>query len=130
MYPTSDIEEIPMPAILDPYEVVLVRADNERRSVKGQRGAHRVEELCEYGAQLWHEVDALRHYLLQSLPEEAGGARASGNVPADMHDDAAWSNWINAYAHATAVLAGPNGDMGYGLEEARRQAQLHRNAQR
>ncbi len=43
--------------------------------------------------------------------------------PADPDYIARWDAWINAYGAVTSVLCDPHGDGGFGLEQARREAQ-------
>lgn len=86
---------------------------------------------CSYAQQLWRDLDAMRGYLLTSLPPHprAPGLRPTASAsPTGPGDGDGWDNWITAYAAVTSVLCGPHGDSGYGLGEARREAALRRTA--
>ena len=125
------MEPIPPPQLLDPDRI------GQSHRIDSTTG---VEELCEllndelhhscaYAQQLWHDLDAMRTYLLHSLGAEPGspsfrdGTSAS---PTGPDDDIGWDNWIAAYAAVTSTLCGPHGDSGFGLSEGRREAALRR----
>ena len=85
----------------------------------------------DYAQQLWHDLDAMRAYLLNSLPPDPrspGPHLTSSTAPTGPEDDTGWSNWISAYATVTSILCGPHGDSGFGLEEAQREATVRRSA--
>lgn len=68
-------------------------------------------------------------YLVDSLPAKPyeQSADPSATAPADPDHVARWDAWINAYGAVTSVTCGPHGDSGFGLEEARRQAESRRS---
>jgi hypothetical protein len=89
-----------------------------------------LRESCAYGRQLWHDLDKLRTYLMESLPDDPrqpGPTRASAS-PTGPDDTPGWDAWIGAFATVTSALAGPHGDSGYGLSEARHAAEQRRTA--
>ena len=73
---------------------------------------------------------ALRSYLLGSLPPDprTPGLHRTGAAPTGPDDEPGWQNWMAAYAEAHSVLAGPQGDSGFGVSEAEREAQTRRSA--
>jgi hypothetical protein len=86
---------------------------------------------CEYGIELWKHLDAVRSYLFTSLPSDPrapGPHPHASAAPAGPDDEAGWQNWIATYAAVTSILAGPHGDSGLGLSEAKHAAELRRNA--
>lgn len=127
------MQPIPTPQVLDPDRVLDndrgdFTADHEARSKLLETALH---ESCSYAQQLWDTTNALRAYLMDSLPPDprAPGAHpAVGASPTGPDDEQGWNNWVNAYAAVTSVLCGPHGDSGYGLGEARHAAELRRSA--
>jgi hypothetical protein len=90
-----------------------------------------LDESCAYAQQLWDQVDALRSYLLDSLPPDPrkpGPHNVTAAHPTGPDDDEGWLNWINAFATTTSVLCGAHGDSGFGLSRAREEAQLRQTA--
>ena len=126
--------EIPKPELLDPDRVD--RDDRERFTAEDHRSqaqllAKALGESCAYADQLWEQVNALRGYLLDSLPPDprAPGAHATAAAsPTGPDDEQGWLNWINAFATTTSVLCGSHGDSGFGLSRAREEARLRRTA--
>lgn len=127
------MQPIPTPQVLDPDRILA----DERGDFTVHH--HTREELldealhatCSYAQQLWHDLNAMRAYLLDSLPPDprAPGPHPTASAsPTGPDDDTGWNNWITTYAAATSVLCGPNGDSGYGLSEARREAHLRQGA--
>lgn len=127
------MQPIPTPHVLDPDRILSndrgdLTVDHEARAQLLDDALH---ETCAYAQQLWHDLDAMRAYLLTSLPPDprAPGANPTASAsPTGPDDDTGWDNWINAYAAVTSVLCGPHGDSGYGLGEGRREATLRRTA--
>jgi hypothetical protein len=123
---------IPIPGILDPAGGHLLgelnAADNPEQQLDDVRQA--LADACSYGRALWHGVDALRSYLLDSLPSDprTPGLHRTGAAPTGPDDEQGWQNWMAAYAEAHSVLAGPQGDSGFGVSEAEREAQTRRSA--
>jgi hypothetical protein len=129
------MDEIPMPNVLDPDRMVSNSRDD--MSVHDKAGLSEdleeaLHQSCQYGQQLWRDLDAVRGYLLDSLPPVPGEISGTGRLdatsaaPTGPEDEEGWQNWIAAYAAVTSALAGPHGDSGYGISEARREAQQRR----
>jgi hypothetical protein len=126
--------EIRKPELLDPKRVDS--EEHEKMSVAERRAqtellAKALAESCEYAEQLWNQLDALRGYLLDSLPPDPrkpGPHTTAAASPSGPDDEAGWQNWINAFAGTTSALCGPHGDSGFGLSRAREEAQLRRTA--
>ena len=120
------MDPIPEPTLLDP-ERVLVNDRNEFTvdHLSDAAALERlVHEIRNYAQRLWHELDAVRHYLVETAPEDprtAAGPVRTGATPTGPDDEAGWARWATAYASVTALLAGPEGDSGYGEQEARRE---------
>lgn len=125
------MQPIPAPEVLDPSRILdhgrsAFPADHEARAQLLDDALH---QTCAYAQQLWHDLDALRGYLLDSLPPDPdtpGSHPTTSASPTGPDDDAGWNNWINAYATVTSVLCGPHGDSGFGLSEAHGEATLRR----
>ena len=110
-------EAVPQPEVLDADRVVIedreaLSADQLRTKLADLRGAF--QESCSYAQQLWTDVARARQYVWD-------------NPPAAPDDDQAWSDWTDAYSELTSILAGPRGDFGMGLEDARRSARDRRD---
>jgi hypothetical protein len=128
----SEPKPIPLPEVLEPD---CLRGQPEARSEAEVRDRlSQVEQAlvnaCDYGRTLWQDVDSLRGYLLRSLPPDPRSPRPKriGAAPTGPDDEDGWQDWMAAYAEAHAVLAGPRGDSGFGVEEAQREAQVRRSA--
>jgi hypothetical protein len=127
------MQSIPEPHLLDPDRIIDPTrgefvADHKARSEALEKALH---ESCAYAEQLWQHVDALRSYLMDSLPPDPRAPEAdlrAGAAPTGPDDEVGWEHWINAYSAATSVLCGPQGDSGFGLSEARAAAQIRRSA--
>jgi hypothetical protein len=122
---------MPMPEVLDPNRPRLkARLDVTDLAERARMLAEALEKVSAYGQVLWHDVDALRHYILASAPSDPHlpGPHRVGASPTGPDDQEGWKNWVAAYAEATSVLAGPHGDSGFGLHEARREEQIRRSA--
>jgi hypothetical protein len=127
------MEPIAMPEVLDPER--LLSDDREEMTgdehrARAQKLNEALHESCAYGQQLWHDLDKLRTYLMESLPDDPrrpGPTRASAS-PTGPDDAQGWDAWIGAFATVTSALAGPHGDSGYGLSEARHAAEQRRSA--
>jgi hypothetical protein len=128
-----DAIPIPKPQVLDPHRRLVNDEDNftanhEARAVLLQRA---LETSCAYADQLWDDLNAMRQYLLDSLPPDphtADGPIATGAAPTGPQDEQGWQNWMTAFAAITSVLCGPHGDSGFGLSRAREEAQRRRTA--
>jgi len=127
------MQPIPTPQVLDPDRPL----DNDRGDLIADHQARAqllddaLHQTCSYAQQLWHDLDAMRGYLLNSLPPDprSPGAHPTASAsPTGPDDDTGWDNWIAAYATITSVLCGPHGDSGYGLSEGHREATLRRTA--
>lgn len=122
---------IPLPAVIDPDRIYLeAQEKSARQQDKAEIYKEALDSACDYGQKLWHELDVVRGYLLTSLPTDPrlpGPHRLTAS-PTGPDDEPGWRAWIDTYARATSVLAGPKGDAGYGYGEGRQQAQLRRTA--
>lgn len=126
--------EIPKPELLNPDREN--RDDREDFTAEDHRSQAQVlatalGESCAYADQLWEQVNALRGYLLDSLPPDPrtpGPHTTAGASPTGPDDDKGWTRWINAFATTTSVLCGSHGDSGFGLSRAREEARLRRTA--
>jgi hypothetical protein len=127
------MQPIPMPSVLDPDRLLTddraeMSAEEHRSRAQQLDGA--LHESCAYARELWKDLDAMRQYLLDSLPPDAHGPgphTVRSASPTGPQDDAGWNNWMAAFAAVTSVLAGPHGDSGYGAGEARQLAQSRRS---
>jgi hypothetical protein len=123
---------IPIPGVLDPERGHLLgdlnATDDTEQKLSDVQQA--LTNACSYGRDLWRAVDALRSYLLRSLPPDprTPGLHRTGASPAGPDDEEGWQSWQAAYAEAHSVLAGPQGDSGFGVSEAEREAQVRRSA--
>jgi len=126
------MEPIPMPEVLDPGRVLGDSRQDmglEAHRARAQLLNAALQETCAYGTKLWTDLNTVRRYLMNSLPADPatpGNRMVVGASPTGPDDDAGWNNWIDAYAAVTSALAGPRGDSGHGLSEARQAAQLRR----
>jgi hypothetical protein len=89
-----------------------------------------LHESCAYADQLWNHLNAVRQYLLDSLPPDPPTATptateptatepvVTGAAPTGPADEQGWQNWMTAFAAVTSVLCGPHGDSGFGLSRA------------
>ncbi len=125
---------IPKPHLLDPDRVTSDdRADMtlmEHRSRAQQLDAA-LHASCEYATQLWQHLAAARGYLWDSLPSDPrapGTDPHLGASPTGPDDEEGWQRWIDAFSAVTSILAGPHGDSGFGLDEARHAARARRDA--
>lgn len=128
------MQEIPKPQLLDPDRVDRDEREEmtaDDHSSRAQLFAVALEETCEYADQLWTQVNALRGYLLDALapdPRLPGVHTRISASPIGPDDETGWQKWIEAYATTNSVLCGAHGDSGFGLSEAREQAQVRRSA--
>lgn len=126
--------EIPKPELLNPDRVE--RDDREHFTAEDHRSqaqllAKALGESCAYADQLWEQVNALRGYLLHSLPPDPrtpGPHTTAAAAPTGPDDEDGWTRWVNAFATTTSVLCGSHGDSGFGLSRAREEARLRRTA--
>ncbi len=118
------MDEIPVPHMLDPDRLVVNSRGDFADHDQAEFVPHlenALRESCQYGQRLWHELDAVRAYLLDSLPPAGPSTPDSRVAP---RDEESWSRWMTAYASVTSLLAGPEGDSGYGEQEARHEMQM------
>lgn len=126
--------EIPKPELLNPDREN--RDDREDVTAEDHRSQARLlatalSESCAYADQLWEQLNALRGYLLDSLPPDPhapGPHTTLAASPTGPEDDQGWAKWINAFATTTSVLCGSHGDSGFGLSRAREEARTRRTA--
>lgn len=128
-----ELQPIDKPQLLDPDRIVDPNRDN--MTVDHESAAKELREGLEatanYGQQLWDHLVAVRQYLMESLPPDpraAGPHMQLGAHPTGPDDAEGWQRWVDTYASVTSVLAGPHGDSGYGLGEARDAARLRTEA--
>jgi hypothetical protein len=117
------MQPIPLPQVLDPDRVLGHNADTEfmpDQRPEAELVKIALHESCGYAQQLWHELDQVRTYLMQSLPPDSyrSGSPLAGVHPTGPNDDDGWRNWTSTFAAVTSVLCGPYGDSGYGQSEA------------
>lgn len=125
---------IPQPQVLDPDRVT----SDDREDMTGEEHRSRAQQLdaalhqsCEYAQQLWQHLAAARGYLFDSLPSDPhapGTDPHLGASPTGPDDEDGWQRWTDAYSAITSILAGPHGDSGFGLDEARQAARIRREA--
>lgn len=128
-----ELQPIDKPQLLDPNRIVDPNRGNmtvdHESAAKELREA--LEATAEYGQELWGHLVAVRHYLMESLPPDPGAAGPHtqlGAHPTGPDDTDGWQRWVDVYASVTSVLAGPHGDSGYGLGEARDAARIRTEA--
>lgn len=127
------MQPIPPPEVLDPNRVMRsnkVDASTDDKEINDLL-ADALQQTCRYAQQLWRDLDAVRAYLLDSLPPDprAPGLHPTASAsPTGPDDQPGWDKWITAYASITSVLCGPQGDSGFGLGEAREAARRRRTA--
>jgi hypothetical protein len=123
--------EFPLPSVLE-SERPQLRGEEELTDAEGRAELlqQALDEACAYGRALWHDVGMLRNYLLASLPSDprAPGPHRTATSPTGPDDADGWQAWIDAYAEASSVLAGPRGDSGFGRGVAQHEAELRRSA--
>lgn len=127
-----DALPIPKPQVLDPDR--RLRDDREHQFTQDHRARAEVldialHESCAYADQLWDDLNAMRQYLIDSLPPDphtATGPVATGAAPTGREDEQGWQNWMTAFAAVTSVLCGPHGDSGFGMTRAHEEAQRRR----
>ena len=123
---------IPLPSVLEPDRGHLLGGLNADEDAEQKLAdLHQaLTEACDYGRAVWLGLDSMRSYLLHSLPPEpyGPGLHRTCASPAGPDDEDGWQSWMSAYAEAHSVLAGPQGDSGFGVSEARREAQNRRSA--
>jgi hypothetical protein len=127
------MHEIPKPQVLDPDRPLRHRgteftADERPRAELLDIALH---ESCGYAEILWDHLNAVRRYLLDSLPPDPrapGPHRTAAASPTGPDDEQGWANWVNTFAAVSSALCGPQGDSGFGISRAREEAQLRRTA--
>ncbi len=120
------MDRIPEPSILDPARV---QHDGGSQGVTDHNPTREelatdLREVCDYALQLWNELDATRHYLAESAPQNprtVEGPPRTAARPTGPDDEDGWQRWAARYGSISTLLAGPNGDSGYGQEEAVRE---------
>jgi hypothetical protein len=114
--------DIPQPEVLDPDRLGGNRDSMgfaESKEVAG-RLRRELEESCAYGRALWQQLDAVRRYLVDSLPRPAAaGLPLGGAAPTGRDDEHGWRAWTDIYAAVVGTLEGPRRDSGFGYDEAR-----------
>src|SRR6185437_787994 len=103
------MHSIPTPQVLDPDRILVndrnnFTVDHESRADQLNEALH---ASCAYAQQLWHDLDAIRGYLLHSLPPDPRQPMQNPTAsasPTGPDDDAGWDNWVAAYAAVTSIL--------------------------
>lgn len=127
------MDAIPQPEILDPPTHDSGESGNEDGggpSLELLETALR--ETCAYAHAMWHDLNAVRQYLVDCLPPDPrrrGMDLTASASPTAPDDDEGWEQWISVFARVSSVLGGPHGDSGSGRASAQREAQLRRSAQ-
>jgi hypothetical protein len=123
---------IPVPEALNPDRVLSGDRDEmtlEEYRDRAERLDAALHQSCSYARRLWDQLHTCRAYLLESLPPDPHAlptAARRGAAPEGPLDESGWAAWTQAYAGVTSILAGPDGDAGNGLSEARLTAQQRR----
>jgi hypothetical protein len=125
------MQPIREPELLDPNRILAEERDDftiEEHRSRSRLFAQALRDSCEYAQQVWHQLDATRGYLHRCLPDDPSrpGARRSRTAPTGPDDEDGWTDWMQTYAAAHSVLAGPHGDSGFGESEAHREARSRR----
>jgi hypothetical protein len=116
------VYDIPRPEVLDPDRLSggrdsMAFADHRDAAARLTR---ELRDSCAYGQALWDQLEAVRRYLVDSLPRPvAPGGVLGGASPTGRTDEAGWRAWIGVYAAVVATLEGPRRDSGFALDEAR-----------
>ncbi|MEO9139431.1 MAG: hypothetical protein ABI345_10235 [Jatrophihabitans sp.] len=92
-----------------------------------------LHESCAYADQLWEALNAMRGYLLDSLPADPrttdpDTTPATSASPTGPDDELGWTRWTDAFADITSILCGPNGDSGFGRSRAQEEATARRRS--
>lgn len=122
------------PQVIDPDRILSDDRDEmtvDQHRTRAQELDKALHESCAYATSLWEHLDAIRQYLFESLPSDPrapGPHPRSSAAPTGPDDEAGWKAWIATYAAATSILAGPHGDSGLGLSEAKHAAIDRREA--
>lgn len=127
------MDEIPAPQTLDPDRLLHKRGaqfteDDRPEAELLDKALH---ETCDYAQQLWDNLNAMRCYLLDSLPPDPRAPGPHITVaasPTGPDDEEGWGHWMDAFASISSVLCGPHGDSGLGLSRARQEVQRRRSA--
>lgn len=116
------MHEIPQPEVLNPdrlggnRDTMGFGGDPET----AERLFRELQETCEYARALWQQLDAVRNYLVDSLPRPAAtGGPLGGASPAGRDDERGWQAWTDVYTAVVGCLEGPRRDSGFGHDEAR-----------
>jgi hypothetical protein len=111
------MQSIPRPGLLGLENPEQVLTSRERDVDAWGRVDEPMRELGQYANQLWEVVQSVREYLYELAGENGKPSPLRGG-----HD---WEAWAETWARVTSSLAGPSGDSGYGVSEAREIAQRH-----
>ena len=128
------MQPIPRPDVFDPEQAMSDEREdmtvNEHRA-RAAEAMNALKEVREYGVMLWEHLDLARRYLYESLPSDPRSPGTSPHLsasPTGPDDENGWARWMAAYSQVTSALAGPHGDSGFGLSEAKLEAQRRRSA--
>ena len=112
-------------AVTDHRDTLGMHAENERVQLR-----EALKQSCDYGLMLWHELDRMRAYLLESAPEArdtSSGVRRIAATPLGPDDEAGWQRWQAIYEKVSETLCGPSGDSGFAAREAALQVRDRRS---
>ena len=126
--------DIPKPELLDPDRVN--RDDREHFTAADHRSqaqllAKALGESCAYAGQLWEQLNAVRGYLLDSLPPDpnlSGAHTVACAAPTGPDDESGWQDWIRAFATTTSTLCGVSRRLRLRPVPPREEAQKRRSA--
>lgn len=115
--------DIPQPELLNPDRLGRGRdsmAFGTDHRDRAERLLAELRETCAYGRTLWEQLEAVRHYLVDSLPRPAAvGAALGGAAPTGRDDEQGWQAWVDMYSAVVGTLEAPRRDSGFGRDEAR-----------
>lgn len=130
------MDAIARPKLLNPNRMLVNDCGNIEAGEFHRRRADVIErglrQSCGYAQDLWNTLDELRHYLLDDFPPDSrvpGVDEMSARPSRPDHEDGRRA-WMDADAAVHSVLAGPDGDSGYGRHQAAREAHWRRSAPR
>jgi hypothetical protein len=80
------------------------------------------EPLGDYARQLWRALDGAVRYLRDDVARGNRGGTSADQMPL-LRTEEQWQAWMALCAAVLSTLAGPAGDEGYGVQEARLECQ-------
>ncbi len=110
------MEPMPKPEVLDPDRVALRPVEGHDPDALRERLSAALRDACAYGDMLWNELARVRQYLAEL-------ADPAVDTAPRLATQAEWDSWAHVYTEVTSAMAGPTGDSGLALGEARQLAQ-------